>query len=183
MAKTAHPPLCLGSHRGLCAPRSPQGKDPHWLPPAANRRLRLGQARPAASRELHQAGRLGACRCLDPDLRLRGPRGRPGRGWSPQDPLCSCSPSLANKLRASHTLPSPGVSSRQLCPWALPTVQGAGLSLNPAPQALAGTPGRGGQSRQQGGPQGPSQTVGVSGTVGVAQGLGNTVTMISNSRV
>lgn len=126
MEKTAHPPLCLGSHRGLCAPRSPQGTDPHWLPPAANRRLRPGQARPAASRELHQAGRLGACRCLDPDLRLRGPRGRPGRGWSPQHPLCSCSPSLANKRRASHTLPSPGISSRQLCPWALPTIQGQG---------------------------------------------------------
>lgn len=58
---------------------------------------------------------------------------------------------------------------------------GAGLSPNPAPQALAGTPGRGGQSRRQGSPQGPSQTVGVSGGVGVARGLGNTVTMISNT--
>lgn len=59
MEKTA-PPAALGLHRGLCAPRRPRGTDPHWLPPTANHRLRPGQARPAASRELRQPGWLPA---------------------------------------------------------------------------------------------------------------------------
>lgn len=124
------PPAVLGVPPGPLCPSKPPGHRPPLATSCSEPQTEAGLGK-AGCLQGAASGRLGACRCLDPDLRLRGPRGGPGRGWSPQHPLCSRSPGLANKRRASHTLPSTGVSSRQLCPWALPTVRRQGCPRIP----------------------------------------------------